>query len=79
LDKLPVRSGFTVMRRNVLKRLEILEKEMLPIVGEVITLNVTFISPITKDDCGKGFQVVVPLGPRLPPRASRKFRNRGRA
>ena len=62
-----------MIRRNVVRRLEILEKEMLPIVAEPIILNVRFINPITKDDNGKGFQVVIFLGRRLRPKASRRF------
>jgi hypothetical protein len=62
-----------MIRRNVVRRLEILEKEMLPIVGEPIILNVRFINPITKDDNGKGFQVVIFLGRRLRPKACRRF------
>ncbi len=68
-----------MIRRNVLRRLEILEEEMIPMVSETIILNVTFVNPITKDECGKGFQVVLPMGRRRRPRASRTFRNRGRA
>jgi len=66
-----------MIKRNVLRRLAILEEEMRPIASEPFILNVAFIDPATKQESGKGFQIVIPVGVPRRASASRRFRNRG--
>jgi hypothetical protein len=67
-----------MIRRTVLRRLAKLEKEMTPVNSEPLIINVTFIDPITKQQSGKGFQVVIPASGHSRPNASRTVLNRSR-